>query len=77
MPRFRVTVIREVSDLTRCMIDVEADTAEAAVEKVKGMNSDEWDFNWWQSVDNDAPDQYEPRELGPDEDFYPEPEGNE
>ena len=72
MPKYRVSLIREVSDLTRYMVDVEAESANAAVEKVKAMDNSEWEFSWWQCCDNNTPDEYEPRELDPGEDFHPE-----
>jgi hypothetical protein len=74
MPKYRVAVLKEVADLLRVMVDVEAASADEAVEKVREMNKDDWDFHWWQSInssDGYIEYEYDARELYEGEDFNP------
>lgn len=66
MPRFEVTVLREVSDILRTFVEVEAEdreAAEAEALKIIADRPDEYEFAFWQCGDCIGPDWTEVREI--------------
>ncbi len=56
MARFRVAIYQPVFDITRCVVDIDADTQEDAVKAALSLDHSELDFQWvaWDDSRGDA-----------------------